>query len=108
MTELSKKTELQQSGITDVSSSCSKIPYTKNTSEARKFLEQNRYTPLSFFQGKEFISPIVSNYANKNAQWLVYDYTTFNKDEVNSKTYLQDKDCDFEKFKSEIVRLYPK
>lgn len=92
---------------TCVSGSCSKVPFTKNTKEVRQFLEQNGYTPLSFFQGKELISPIVSTYANARTQWLVYDYTTFNLDEVSSKYYLQDEICDFEKFKSEIKRLYP-
>ena len=104
MSELNTNTQSCQMAV---SSSCSKVPFTKNTKRARTFLEQNRYTPLRFFQGGEYISPCVSTFANAHAQWLVYDYTTFNKDEINSKSYLQETECDFEKFKSEINRLYP-
>lgn len=56
-----------------------KVPYTKNTEEARQFLQQQGFTPLSFFQGKEYVYPLVSTFANKDKEWKVYDYSTFSQ-----------------------------
>lgn len=83
-----------------------KVPYTKNTADARIYLEENGYSPLRFFQGKSYICPCVSTFANKHKQWLVYDYLTFNEDE--KKSYMMSFESNFEDFKSLIVRLYPK
>ena len=57
------------------------IPFTKNTQNIRLFLDKNGYNPLRFFQGKEYIYPIVSVMANAKSTWNEKDYSTFDESE---------------------------
>jgi hypothetical protein len=67
------------------------LPYTDNTKEIRLKLEMVGYRPLSFFQGKKYIRPMITNWANKDESWKVYEYSTFDDpEELNYPTnYLQ-------------------
>lgn len=77
-----------------------KVPYTKNTKEVRLFLEQEGFTPLSFFQGKQYIYPVISTRANKDKEWKEKDYSTFNHPERYH--YF----VDFSNFINEVKSLY--
>ena len=79
-----------------------KTPYTENSKEMREFLEQQGFDPLTFYQGKKYIAPLVSTFANINNEWKVYDYTTFDRAE-RYHYYL-----DFDKFGEEIKILAEK
>ena len=65
------------------------IPYITNSKEIRILLEKNGYTPLSFFQGKQFVFPIISTWGNKFGEWQEKNYSTtdniLDKDYFNSK-----------------------
>ena len=68
------------------------IPYTENTTEVRRKLEMMGYNPLSFFQGKKYISPMITTWANKDNTWKEYEYSTFD-DPINltySTKYLKE------------------
>ena len=67
-----------------------KVPYTENSREIRKILEDLGYSPLSFFQGKDFIYPVVSNRVNTHGSWKNYDYSTCNEKDLNFENVL---DC---------------
>lgn len=72
------------------------VPFIKNTKEVRVFLEKKGFTPLSFFQGKDYVYPIISTWANKNNTWKEKDYSTFNKsDNYNWDLF---KEVDFTQF----------
>lgn len=73
-----------------------KIPFIKNSKEVRILLEKNNYSPLSFFQGKKFVFPIISTWQNKFGKWIEKDYST--TDDVLSKEYLNSKESTFLEF----------
>ncbi|AZA82190.1 hypothetical protein C1637_09830 [Chryseobacterium lactis] len=75
-----------------------KIPFTKNTKEARQALESLGFRPLSFFQGKEFICGLISTIANARESWKEKDYSTFDIKE----DYHEDNPCDLETFIKKI------
>lgn len=88
----------------NVSSSCGDTPYTKNTKEIRKFLEEREYFPLRFFQGGEYIYPIVSTMANAQSTWKVKDYSTFDESKKINMPYLMDSPLSEEDFKLAIIK----
>jgi hypothetical protein len=53
------------------------LVYTENTEEIRKKLEMMGYSPLSFFQGKEYIRPMICTWGNIRGTWKTYEYSTF-------------------------------
>lgn len=67
-----------------------KVPYTENSREIRKILGDLGYSPLSFFQGKDFIYPVVSDRANAHSTWKNYDYSTCTEKDLNFENFL---DC---------------
>lgn len=67
-----------------------KIPYIENSREIRKILDDLGYSPLNFFQGKDFVYPIVSNRANAHGNWKDYHYSTCNEKDLNFENFL---DC---------------
>lgn len=68
-------------------------PYTENTTEVRIKLQMMGYKPLSFFQGKKYIRPMISTWANKDSTWKQYEYSTFDNPEdlTYSTVYLKEK-----------------
>ncbi len=70
------------------------LPCSNNTKEIRLKLEMLGYRPLSFFQGKKYIRPMITTWGNKDGSWKVYEYSTFDDpDELNYPTnYLQELD----------------
>lgn len=78
--------------------------YTKNTIEARNFLEINGFKGLSFFQGKEFIYAFISERANKDYTWYEKDYSTFNECDKERMRFLK-KELSFKEFKEYILKL---
>lgn len=72
------------------------IPYITNSKEIRILLEKNNYTPLSFFQGKQFVFPIISTWANKFGQWQEKNYST--TDNILDKDYLNSQESSFLEF----------
>ena len=75
-----------------------KIPYTKNTTEARQVLESLGYRPLSFFQGKKYVFGIISECANARSIWKEKDYSTFD----NRESYHELEPCDLQTFTTKI------
>lgn len=73
-----------------------KIPFIKNNSEIRLFLQNKGYKPLSFFQGEKFIFPIISTWGNKFGEWKEKDYST--TDNILNKSYLNSKESSFSEF----------
>jgi hypothetical protein len=69
-------------------------PYTENTKEVRKKLEAIGYRPLSFFQGKKYIRPMICTWANKDRTWKTYEYSTFEDSEklTYHTNYLEEND----------------
>jgi hypothetical protein len=72
------------------------IPYITNSKEIRILLEKNGYTSLSFFQGKQFVFPIISTWGNKFGEWKEKDYST--TDNILNKSYLNSKESSFSEF----------
>jgi hypothetical protein len=72
------------------------IPYITNSKEIRILLEKNGYTSLSFFQGKQFVFPIISTWGNKFGKWKEKDYST--TDNILNKSYLNSKESSFSEF----------
>ena len=72
------------------------IPYITNSKEIRILLEKNGYTPLSFFQGKQFVFPIISTWGNKFGEWQEKNYST--TDNILDKDYLNSKEASFLEF----------
>lgn len=72
------------------------IPYITNSKEIRILLEKNGYTPLSFFQGKQFVFPIISTWGNKFGEWQEKNYST--TDNILDKDYLNSKESSFSEF----------
>jgi len=79
------------------------IPYTLNTSEVRSYLMSKGYKPLSFFQGKKYVYPLISTCGNFNTIWKEKDYSTFDLDKKES--FLYKEECSFEEFKIELEKL---
>lgn len=77
------------------------IPFTKNTIEARIFLEKQGFAPLSFYQGREFIYPIISTWANKNGSWQEKNYSTFNLSE--KEDFMMPNELKLQDFKLKIL-----
>ena len=77
------------------------LTYTHNTREIRVKLETMGYRPLTFFQGKEYIRPMITTWGNKDGSWKVYEYSTFNDPEKLSypTSYLEETD-----FINELLR----
>ncbi|MEE6130247.1 hypothetical protein V2E39_22805 [Chryseobacterium arthrosphaerae] len=75
-----------------------KIPYTKNTVEARQVLQSLGYKPLSFFQGKKYVFGIISDCANAYTAWQEKDYSTFD----NREAYHETKPCDLQTFTKKL------
>jgi len=75
-----------------------KIPFTKNTSEARQVLRSLGYRPLSFFQGKKYVFGIISDCANAYSAWKEKDYSTFDDREA----YHELEACDLQIFTEKI------
>jgi hypothetical protein len=73
-----------------------KIPFIKNNSEIRLFLQNKGYKPLSFFQGKKFVFPIISTWGNKFGEWKEKSYST--TDNILNKSYLNSKESSFSQF----------
>lgn len=67
-----------------------KIPYTKNTKEVRILLEKEGFFPLSFFQGKEYIYPVISHWGNSKSTWVEKEYSTCNQSDLITKSYLKE------------------
>lgn len=78
-------------------------PYTRNTKEVREFLEKEGFTPLSFYQGKKYIYPLISNFANVHSSWKVRDYSTF--DDPEEKTFLVSSVLDFDEFRDKVYEM---
>lgn len=72
------------------------IPYITNSKEIRILLEKNGYTSLSFFQGKQFVFPIISTWGNKFGEWKEKDYST--TDNILDKDYFNSKESSFLEF----------
>ena len=72
------------------------IPYITNSKEIRILLEKNGYTSLSFFQGKQFVFPIISTWGNKFGEWQEKNYST--TDNILDKSYLNSKESSFSEF----------
>ena len=72
------------------------IPYITNSKEIRILLEKNGYTSLSFYQGKQFVFPIISTWGNKFGEWKEKDYST--TDNILNKSYLNSKESSFSEF----------
>lgn len=72
------------------------IPYITNSKEIRILLEKNGYTSLSFFQGKQFVFPIISTWGNKFGEWKEKNYST--TDNPLNKKYLNKKESSFLEF----------
>jgi hypothetical protein len=84
------------------------VPFSKNTKEIRAFLENQGYFPLRFFQGKEYIYPIVSTWANSKSTWQERDYSTFDGKEKYKMPYLVNQELSEDSFKSAIISQLPK
>jgi len=80
------------------------IPYTLNTPEVRIFLESKGFRPLRFFQGKKFIRPIISNWANKDHQWKEHEYCTFKESEIVHMDYLT-QELSFTEFSEKVEKI---
>ena len=80
-----------------------KLPFTKNTREVRIFLESLKFRPLSFFQGGDFIYPLISTCGNKYGEWKEYDYSTFNLDRKDD--FIADHPVSFEEFTVQVNKL---
>ena len=80
------------------------IQFTKNTLEARRYLENNGFTGLSFFQGKYYIYAFLTTRANAKKQWKEKDYSTFDLEDISFMNYL-DKEVSLEDFKIYIENL---
>ncbi|MGI9582623.1 hypothetical protein ACR1PO_15615 [Chryseobacterium sp. RRHN12] len=77
-----------------------KIPYTKNTIEARQVLQSLGYRPLSFFQGKKYVFGIISDRANAYSAWKEKDYSTFD----NREAYHEFEACDLQTFTEKLKK----
>ena len=62
--------------------------FIKNSHEARVALAKNGFEPLSFCQGKEYIQPMISTFANCHTTWKEKSYSTFSKSEMENMPYL--------------------
>ncbi len=86
---------------------CGHIPFTKNTGEIRTWLEQEGYSPLRFYQGGEYIYPIITTWANAKMSWEEKDYSTFSKNsEVIKMPFLVSECCDESQFKKLVQELH--
>ena len=95
-------TQLPQSSVSD---SCGKVKYTRNTSEARKYLESQGFKGLSFFQGKDFIYAFLTTWGNKNGEWKEKDYSTFSENDKERMEYLNNNASELDEFKIYIENL---
>ena len=94
-----------QSCQTDVSDSCGNVKFTRNTLEARQYLESQGFKGLSFFQGKEFIYAFLTTWGNKNGEWKEKDYSTFSESDKDRMSYLIKNVSDLNEFESYIENL---
>jgi len=78
------------------------VPWTKNTKEVRILLENNGFKPLAFFQGRKFLKPMITTWANKDKTWVKNEYSTF--DLPKNITGLSFKMLDAEEFMLEIKK----
>lgn len=78
-----------------------KTPFTKNTKEARIFLESEGYSPLSFYMDMECVRPCISTWANINGTWKEKNYSTFNIEEEKEDWY-DDTESSLEDFKIKV------
>jgi hypothetical protein len=88
-----------------VSDSSGYVPFTHNTKKVRMFLEKQGFKPLSFFQGKEYVYPIISTRANANATWKEKDYSTFSENDKERMPFLMKDIFDSEQFEISIEKL---
>ena len=95
-------TKLPQSSVSD---SCGNVKYTRNTLEARQYLESKGFKGLSFFQGKDFIYAFLTTWGNKNGEWKEKDYSTFSQSDKERMDYLTKNATELDEFKSYIENL---
>ena len=72
------------------------VPFITNSRKIRLLLEKHGYNPLSFFQNKQFIFPVISTGSNKFGEWKEKDYST--TDNILNKSYLNSKESSFSEF----------
>ena len=80
-------------------------PWTENTIEVRKFLEKNKFHPLTFFEGGDYVYAFLTTRANKNDQWVEKDYSTFNINEKGSMSFLNEEKSTVADFKIFIENI---
>lgn len=94
-----------QSRQTAVSDSCGNVKFTRNTLEAREYLESQGFKGLLFFQGKDFIYAFLTTWGNKNGEWKEKDYSTFSESDKDRMNYLIKNVSELDEFKSYIENL---
>lgn len=99
------KTQKPALSKTAVSDSCGNVKFTRNTLEARKYLESQGFKGLSFFQGKDFIYAFLTTWGNKNGEWKEKDYSTFNETDKERMAYLTKNASELDEFKVYIENL---
>ena len=95
----------KQSCQNAVSDSCGNVKFTRNTLEARKYLESQGFKGLSFFQGKDFIYAFLTTWCNKNGAWKEKDYSTFSETDKERIAYLTKNASELDEFKVYIENL---